>query len=161
MTSPRRASPEPMRAVGAESAVDDGRGNPLSGEKPKAIVTGSGHRGATAMNGDSINGTRTQADIGIATGAAGTDTAMEGIAVAVMNGDLRLVAPTIRLSRRTHAVLWRRLAPAPGINTVFFVLAPAGNATMWMAVFTDMGASLPVDGNGLRRRRRRTRRARP
>jgi Cd2+/Zn2+-exporting ATPase len=83
-------------------------------------------------------------------GAAGTDTAMEAADVVVMNDDLRRIPETIRLSRRVHSVLWQNIALALGIKAVFLVLAIAGNATMWMAVFADMGASLLVVANGLR-----------
>ena len=75
---------------------------------------------------------------------------MEAADVVIMNDDLRRIAETIRLSRRTHAVLWQNIALALGIKAVFLVLAVFGNATMWMAVFADMGASLLVVVNGLR-----------
>ena len=68
----------------------------------------------------------------------------------VMNRDLRRIAETVRLSRRAHAVLWQNIVLALGIKAVFLVLAVVGNATMWMAVFADMGASLVVVFNGLR-----------
>jgi Cd2+/Zn2+-exporting ATPase len=91
-----------------------------------------------------------QADIGFAMGAAGTDVAMETADVVIMNDDLRRVAETVRLSRRTHQVLVQNIALALGIKLVFLALALAGQATMWMAVFADMGASLLVVANGLR-----------
>jgi Cd2+/Zn2+-exporting ATPase len=47
-------------------------------------------------------------------------------------------------------VLWQNIALALGIKAVFLVLAILGAATMWMAVFADMGASLLVVANGLR-----------
>jgi Cd2+/Zn2+-exporting ATPase len=50
----------------------------------------------------------------------------------------------------THAILWQNIAMALGIKAVFLVLAVFGSATMWMAVFADMGASLLVVFNGLR-----------
>ena len=56
----------------------------------------------------------------------------------------------MRLSRRTHGVLWQNISLALGIKGVFLLLAVAGQATMWMAVFADMGASLLVVANGLR-----------
>ena len=57
----------------------------------------------------------------------------------------------MRLSRRTHAVLIQNITLALGIKAVFFVLAAVlGSASMWMAVFADMGASLLVVFNGLR-----------
>ena len=76
--------------------------------------------------------------------------AMEAADVVIMNDDLRRIPETIRLSRQTHAVLWQNIALALGIKAVFLLLAIFGNATMWMAVFADMGASLLVVFNGLR-----------
>ena len=74
--------------------------------------------------------------------------------VVVMNDDLRRLPELIDISRRTHAVLWQNIAIALGIKAAVLVLALAGNATMWMAVFADMGASLLVVFNGLRLLRR-------
>jgi hypothetical protein len=73
---------------------------------------------------------------------------MEAADVVVMNDDLQRIAETIRLSRRTHAVLWQNISLALGIKAAFLVLAVFGNASMWMAVFADMGASLLVVFNG-------------
>ena len=81
-------------------------------------------------------------------------TAMEAADVVVMNDDLRRLPETIRLSKRTHAVLWQNISLALGIKLVFLLLAIFDNASMWMAVFADMGASLLVVGNGLRLLRR-------
>jgi Cd2+/Zn2+-exporting ATPase len=67
-----------------------------------------------------------------------------------MNDDLRRIPQAISLSRRTYALLWQNIALALGIKAVFLVLALMGMATMWMAVFADMGASLLVVFNGLR-----------
>ena len=56
----------------------------------------------------------------------------------------------IQLSRDTSRVLWQNITLAIGIKAVFFILALAGKATLWMAVFADMGASLIVVFNGMR-----------
>ncbi|MEN9543948.1 MAG: hypothetical protein RLZZ598_781 [Pseudomonadota bacterium] len=139
-------------AIAAEAGIDDARGNLLPEDKLGAIQTMQAEHGPTAMTGDGINDAPAlaQADIGIAMGAAGTDIAMEAADVVVMNDDLRRIAETVRLSARTHRVLWQNIALALGIKTLFLALAIAGHATMWMAVFADMGASLLVVGNGLR-----------
>ena len=75
---------------------------------------------------------------------------MEAADVVIMNDDLGRIAETVRLSRSARSVLWQNIALALGIKAVFLVLAVFGNATMWMAVFADMGASLIVVFNGLR-----------
>ena len=139
-------------AIGREAGLTDIRGNLLPEDKLAAIQALQAQYGATAMTGDGINDAPAlaQADIGVAMGAAGTDIAMEAADVVVMNDDLRRIAETVRLSKRTHAVLWQNIALALGIKAVFLVLALFDNASMWMAVFADMGASLLVVFNGLR-----------
>ncbi len=139
-------------AIAREAGIDEARGNLLPDDKLAAIKALQAEHGATAMTGDGINDAPAlaQADIGVAMGAAGTDTAMEAADVVVMNDDLRRIAETVRLSHATHAVLWQNITLALGIKATFLVLAVLGHASMWMAVFADMGASLLVVGNGLR-----------
>ena len=140
------------RAVADAAGIDDARGDLLPGDKLQAVQALRQRYGMTGMTGDGINDAPAlaQADIGFAMGAAGTDIAMEAADVVIMNDDLGRIAETIRLSRRTHTVLWQNISLALGIKVVFFALAVFGSATMWMAVFADMGASLLVVANGLR-----------
>ena len=140
------------KAIAAQAGIDDARGDLLPEAKLDAIKEMQKRYGATGMTGDGINDAPAlaQADIGFAMGGAGTDTAMEAADVVIMNDDLQRVAETVRLSKRTHAVLWQNITLALGIKSVFLVMAVVGTATMWMAVFADMGASLLVVGNGLR-----------
>ncbi|MFT3821433.1 MAG: cation-translocating P-type ATPase [Rubrivivax sp.] len=139
-------------AIAHEAGIGEARGNLLPADKQGAIQALQRQHGPTAMAGDGINDAPAlaQADLGIAMGAAGTDTAMEAADVVVMNDDLRRIAETVRLSKSTHAVLWQNIALALGIKAAFLVLAVLGEASMWMAVFADMGASLLVVLNGLR-----------
>ena len=140
------------QTIARQAGIDDARGNLLPEDKLAAIEDLQKRYGATAMTGDGINDAPAlaRADIGIAMGAAGTDTAMEAADVVIMNDDLRRIPETIRLSRRTQTVLRQNIAFALGVKAVFLVLAVFGTASMWMAVFADMGASLLVVINGLR-----------
>ena len=140
------------QAAAREAGIDEVRSSLLPEDKLAAVAALQTQHGLTAMAGDGINDAPAlaKADIGFAMGAAGTDVAMETADVVIMNDDLRRVAETVRLSRRTHQVLVQNIALALGIKLVFLVLALTGQATMWMAVFADMGASLLVVANGLR-----------
>ncbi|WP_428508750.1 heavy metal translocating P-type ATPase [Roseateles sp.] len=139
-------------AIAREAGIEQVRGNLLPQDKLNAIGEMQTRYGPTAMTGDGVNDAPAlaKADIGFAMGGAGTHTAMEAADVVVMNDDLQRLPETIRLSRRTHAVLWQNISLALGIKAIFLVAAVFGNASMWMAVFADMGASLLVVFNGLR-----------
>jgi len=131
--------------------IEDVRANLLPQDKLK-VITDLGLTQQVGMVGDGVNDSPSlaAAAIGFSMGGTGTDTAKEAADVLIMNDDLRKVPEAIRLSGRTYAVLWQNIALALGIKAVFFVLAVFGSATMWMAVFADMGASLLVVFNGLR-----------
>jgi Cd2+/Zn2+-exporting ATPase len=140
------------KAIARQAGIDEAQGNMLPEDKLAAIEAMQSRFGPTAMTGDGINDAPALArsHIGIAMGAAGTDTAMEAADIVIMNDDLRRIPEVIQLSRRTRNILLQNIAFALGIKAVFLVLAVLGDASMWMAVFADMGASLLVVANGLR-----------
>uniref|UniRef100_UPI00257BDAC2 heavy metal translocating P-type ATPase n=1 Tax=Marinobacter sp. UBA2678 TaxID=1946815 RepID=UPI00257BDAC2 len=140
------------QSIGRQAGIDDVRGGMLPQEKLDAIQEMQAQYGLAGMAGDGINDAPAlaQADIGFAMGAAGTDIAMEAADVVIMNDDLHQIASSVKLSRKTHRVLWQNISFALGIKAVFLFLAIFYGATMWMAVFADMGASLLVVANGLR-----------
>jgi Cd2+/Zn2+-exporting ATPase len=139
------------RAIAEQVGIEDVQANLLPQDKQKVIAQLRATR-HVGMVGDGVNDSPSlaAASVAFSMGGAGTDTAKEAADVLIMNDDLRKVPETLRLSKRTCAVLRQNIALALGIKAVFFALAVFGSATMWMAVFADMGASLLVVFNGLR-----------
>ena len=140
------------KAIAKSVGIDDARGDMLPEHKLAAINEEISRYTTVGMVGDGINDAPAlaKASIGFAMGAAGTDTAIETADVALMDDDLRKLPQFIRLSRKTGRILKQNIGIALGIKAVFLVLAFMGTATLWMAVFADMGASLIVVFNGLR-----------
>jgi Cd2+/Zn2+-exporting ATPase len=139
-------------AIARSVGIDEVRAGLLPEDKLSVIEKFQGNGGTVGMVGDGINDAPAlaRADVGFAMGAAGTDTAIETADVALMDDDLRKVAIFVQLSRTTSAILKQNIALALGIKVVFLGLTLMGHATMWMAVFADMGASMIVVANGLR-----------
>ena len=138
--------------IARQVGIDEARGNLLPEDKLRIVEQLRKEAGRVGMIGDGINDAPAlaAADLGIAMGAAGTDTAIETADVALMDDDLRKVPALLRLSRSTASILRQNISLALGIKAVFIAFTLAGTATMWMAVFADMGASLLVVFNGLR-----------
>lgn len=149
-------NPHTAKAIAAQVGIDQAQGNLLPTDKLQVIENLYAQNHRVGMVGDGINDAPAlaRAEIGFAMAAAGTDTAIETADVALMDDDLRKIPAFIRLSRDTSAVLKQNIALALVIKVIFLVVTFAGMATMWMAVFADMGVSLLVVFNGLRLLRR-------
>lgn len=145
-------NPATARAIADQLGIQDARGNLMPQDKQAAVAELGQRYRAVGMVGDGVNDAPAlaRADIGFAMGAAGTATALETADVAIMDDDPRKIADFIGLSRRAGAVLKQNIGLALGIKLIFLVLAFSGHASLWMAVFADMGASLLVVFNGLR-----------
>ena len=140
------------QSVARTVGVSDVRARLLPAEKHLAVTRLEAEVGAVALVGDGVNDAPAlaAATVGIGMGVAGTGIALETADVALMGDNLALLAPTIHHSRATLAIIRQNMAVAIGLKALFLILALLGQATLWMAVAADMGASLLVIANGLR-----------
>lgn len=139
------------KAIAKVVGIDDVQANLLPQDKLTAIDILLKKYGVVGMVGDGINDAPAlaKASIGFAMGRSGTDVALEIADVALMEDNLKKLPFFIELSRRTWRKLIENISLSIGIKAIFFILALFGLATLWMAVFADMGASLLVVFNGL------------
>ena len=139
-------------AIGRLVEVDEIRATLLPEGKVIAIEELTAQHGQVAMVGDGINDAPAlaKATVGIAMGTMGSATALETADVALMTDDLLKIPFVIRLGRQVLTTIKQNIGFALALKAVFLILAIAGSATLWMAVFADVGASLIVILNGMR-----------
>jgi Zn2+/Cd2+-exporting ATPase len=139
-------------AIAREAGVDEARGDLLPEQKVESVRALVARYGAAGMVGDGINDAPAlaAATVGIAMGAAGSDTAIETADVALMRDDLSRLALAVRTGRRALGVIRFNISFALATKAVFLALAVAGYASLWLAILADTGATLLVIGNSLR-----------
>lgn len=140
------------QTIGDAVGVTDVRANLMPEDKVAAVQQMLTTHQHVAMIGDGVNDTPAlaAATVGIAMGGAGSAQAMETADIVLMADDLTQLPFAVRLARFTRTLIQQNVALSLGLKGAFLVLALLGGASLWAAVFADVGMSLIVTLNGMR-----------
>lgn len=143
---------EIAEAIGAQAGLDLVLSELLPDGKVKAIEEARGRGRKVVFVGDGLNDAPALAiaDVGIAMGGLGADLSIEAADIVIMNDDLDKVAEAIQISKKTNAVVRQNIVLALGIKALVLGLGTLGLASMWQAVFADVGVALLAILNSMR-----------
>ena len=146
---------EVAKAVAEKLGLDEYHGQLLPEDKVNQVerlLGETSEKGKLAFVGDGINDAPvlTRADIGIAMGAMGSDAAIEAADIVLMDDKPSKIASAIHIARKTMRIVWQNIVFALGVKFAVLVLAAVGLATMWLAVFADVGVAILAILNAMR-----------
>lgn len=147
------------KAVAARLGIDDCRAGLLPQDKISELETLMATEPPgriTAFVGDGINDAPVlaRADLGIAMGGIGSDAAIEAADVVIMTDDISRIAEAIRIAVKTRWIVWENIIFALGFKGAIMAFALFGHASVWFAIFADVGVALLAVANALRALRR-------
>lgn len=147
--------PEVGQAVGKKLGLDEVHGGLLPGDKVgkvEELLRGKPEGHNLAFVGDGINDAPVlaRADVGIAMGGIGSDAAVEAADVVIMTDEPSKLIDAIAISRKTARIVRQNIIFAIGVKVLILILSAAGIATMWAAVFGDVGVSVLAILNAIR-----------
>ena len=121
-------------------------------EKVEALLREKPEKARLAFVGDGINDAPVlgRADIGIAMGAMGSDAAIEAADVVLMDDDPMQIAKSIKISRKCLGIVYQNIAFAIGVKLICLALGAVGIASMWLAIFADVGVMILAVLNAIR-----------
>lgn len=121
-------------------------------EKLEMLDKKKSPKGKLVFVGDGINDAPVlaRADIGIAMGGLGSDAAIEAADVVIMTDEPSKIVSAIKIAKRTRKIVWQNIVFALGVKAVVLILGAIGIATMWEAVFADVGVALIAVLNAMR-----------
>ncbi|MBK1439878.1 cadmium-translocating P-type ATPase [Parapedobacter sp. ISTM3] len=133
-----------VESVANELGIDDAFGDLLSGDKVNLVkeIKEQGENLAFMAGGANDTPAATLCDVGIAMGGLGNEGSIETADVVIQNDRPSGIPTAILIGRRTRRVVWQNIILAFAVKAVVLVLGAAGLATMWEAVFADVGVSL-------------------
>ena len=140
-------------AIADEIGIDDVRAELLPEQKVDAVRELDERHGGVAMVGDGINDAPAlaTATVGVAMGAAGTDTALETADIALLSDDIGKLPYLGELSTRANGVIRQNVWSSLGVKALLVVLVPFGYVPIWLAVLVgDAGMTVGVTGNAMR-----------
>lgn len=143
------------RAVGERLGLDRVYGDLLPGDKVhkvEELLAGKPEGRTLGFVGDGINDAPVlaRADIGIAMGGIGSDAAVEAADVVIMTDEPSKLVDAIAIARKTMGIVKQNIVFAIGVKVLVLIMAAVGAATMWWAVFADVGVSVLAIINAVR-----------